>query len=514
MPLLLLVSLYEFRQFLQIVLWIAVPATLVAVFLTIFFHYRRKKKREGLELAFLEENNRLEKLSQNPASSSLAQTVVGDHPEGLPDWLASANPNNTPLLKKYEQEVRRYRENYAILEQDFRELEEKYTDLRNKAYRTDKEADITLVAQLQKEIKAYKEKINRLQQATVAGNVAGEEAMALQATIQQLQEDLRLQQEEKEGHVAELTRLEQLLKNMEQSVSSAREDMQQYHSQQVEDQDFLYKIEKERLSEQLQEAQRLLQQLQDENNRLQQLVAAGNTAAASGEPGNDERVQVLQQLLAQAESERAALKEQLAAQKYLPDVLEEKSAHIDFLQHQLEQRIKNYHLLEQQAGESASQLQQLQITVNGFDQQIRQLTSELQEEQQQSAAWQSALEQSRREGQEQEQVIVAKTARIEQLEHDIQAWQEQQQILHTEIAEQQDAMRSLQEHLATEQQKAAALETKLELSSQLLVRIYTELAKSLDHYALVNPEQTKIIAGTAEEANTEERSEVLQLQAS
>lgn len=447
MPLLLLVSLYEFRQFLQIVLWIAVPATLIAVGLTIFFHYRRKKKQEGLELAFHDENSWSERLLKNPASSAQVQAIAGDQPEGLPDWLASANPDNTPLLKKYEQEVRRYRENYAILEQDFRELEDKYADLRNKAYSTDKEADITLVAQLQKDIKAYKEKISRLQQAAV--------------------------------------------------VSGA-----------VEDQGIQYQVEKENLSEQLQQVQQLLQQLQEENNRLQLLVAAGNTAAATGAHDNNERIQALQQLLAQTEAERKALKEKLAEQEYLPDVLEEKRVHIDFLQRQLEQRIKNYHVLEQQAGESATQLQQLQITVNGFDQQIQQLTGELQVRQQQAAEWQSALEHSREEGQQQQKVILTKTGHIEQLEHNVQELQQQQGILQTEIADQQDAMRSLQEHLAVEQQKAAALETKLELSSQLLLRIYAELAKTLGHHVLVNAEQEEIAI------HAEEKGEALRLQTS
>ena len=42
----LLVSLYEFKQFLQIVLWIALPGTLIAVVITTYLHYRRKKKNE------------------------------------------------------------------------------------------------------------------------------------------------------------------------------------------------------------------------------------------------------------------------------------------------------------------------------------------------------------------------------------------------------------------------------------------------------------------------------------
>lgn len=511
MSLLLLVSLYEFRQFLQIVLWIAVPATLVAVALTIFLHYRRKKKHQGLELAFQDEQGWSEQVLKNPASSSSLQTTSTDHPEALPDWLASANPDNTSLLKKYEHEVRRYRENYAVLEQDFRELEEKYTDLRNKAYRTDKEEDITLAAQLQKEIKAYQEKISHLQQAAIA-NSSNDETFSLQTTIQQLQEDLRSRQEDKEHYTSEIARLEQLLKNMDHSVVAARDEavkMQQYHSQQVEDQGLQYKAEKEQLAEQLQQVQQVLQQLQEENNRLQLLVAAGNTAATASVHGNDERVQALQQLLAQTESERKALKEQLAEQEYLPDVLEEKRTHIDFLQRQLEQRIKNYHVLEQQAGESAAQLQQLQITMQGFDQQIQRLTGELQVQQQQSAEYQLALQQSREAGQQQQEVIQTKTGHIEHLEHNVLELKEQQGKLETEIAGQQQTMQSLQYNLAIEQQKAAALETKLELSSQLLLRIYTELARTLGNHALVNAEPAEITAHAGDEKN-----EILQLQAS
>jgi chromosome segregation ATPase len=335
MSLLLLVSFYEFRQFLQIVLWIAVPATLVAIGLTIFFHYRRKKKHEELGLAFHDNNNWAENLAVTPASTSIVRATTSEaSPEGLPDWLASANPDNTTLIKKYEHEVRRYRENYALLEQDFRELEGKYTDLRNKAYNGDKETDTTLVTELQ-------------------------------------------------------------------------------------------------------QAQQRLQQVQEENSRLQQLVAMSTTSASGRETDS---IHVLQQLL--------------------------------------EQHIKNYHLLEHQAGDSAAQLEQLQVTVTGFDQQIRQLTAELNQQQQQAAEWQRQLEQSR-------EVIQTKTHHIEKLERDAHDLQQHQALLQTEIADQQDVMRTLQEHLTTEQQKATALETKLEQSSQLLTRIYAELAKTINHNELM-----------------------------
>jgi hypothetical protein len=151
----LLVSMYELKQFLQIVLWIAIPGTVIAFLVTTFFHYKRKKKSaEGAEPAYMEGGG--------------FHTVVATEPDSntqVPDWLASGtNPDNQPLIKKYEQEVRRYRENYATLEQDFRELEGKYSDLLNKAYSTEKQNDDSN-SRLQLEVNGYKLKVTQLQQA-------------------------------------------------------------------------------------------------------------------------------------------------------------------------------------------------------------------------------------------------------------------------------------------------------------------------------------------------------------
>jgi chromosome segregation ATPase len=261
---------------------------------------------------------------------------------------------------------------------------------------------------------------------------------SLQATIRQLEEDLHLQQEENQHHAAEVLKLEQLLKSMEQSVNLAREEavqLQQYYSRQVEE--------------------------------------MGKGAA------NGDQVQGLQQLLAQAEAEKKTLKDKLYEQEYLPDVLEEKKLQIDFLQTQLEQRIKNYHNLEQQATHTVGQLQQLQTAISGYEEQVKGLTGELQSQQQQAAEWGSALEHSRKEEQQQQEVIRTKTGQIEQLEWKVQDLQQQQGVLQSEMADQQDTVRGLRERLTDEQQKAAVLEARLEQSQQLFNRIYTDLAQSL-----------------------------------
>ncbi len=417
----LLVSLYEFTQFLQIVLWIAVPATVIAIGLTIFFHYRRKKRQTTLGLAFQEDKSWGEPLAHNPAAAIQIHSTVHEQPEVMPDWLASTNPDNTPLLKKYEHEVRRYRENYALLEQDFRELEEKYTDLRNKAYHTDKTTDTTLVAQLQQDIKAYQEKVSHLQQAAIQQGAPDEQT---QATLQHLRHDL--------------------------------------------------------------------QQREAENNRLQQLLIANQAAGDEGRP-LDDRLQALQQLLEQAETERKALREKLEEQDYLPDVLNEKKTEITFLQQQLEQRIKNYHTLEHQANASTAQVSELKQTITGLEQQAQTLHRELEATQAQGTAWREALEESRQHTQEQQQRLEAGSQQVGQLEQELSQLKSSQQVLQETLTEKQALVNALQQEVAQEKQQAQDLSSRLDISSQLLMRIYSELSRSIDPHQLELTEKQSAI---------------------
>jgi hypothetical protein len=330
----LLVSLYEFKQFLQIVLWIALPATLLAVLATTILHYRRKKKRGNIEPAYIETGFR---------------TVMSGNTDQLPDWLASSDPDNTSLLKKYEQEIRRYKENYSTLEQDYKEIEGKYSDLLNKAYQYEKQDD-GLVNNLEEEIKGYKA---------------------------QLQDALKKPQEE-------------------------ADKMQRYFSEQLEILGRQHEQEKNELIARLE----LVKQLQIPA----ELPAENNTDLG--------------------------IREKLAEQQYLQDMLQEKKLQTDFLENQLEQRIRSYHHLEHHAAETASQLQHQQEAIRG------------------------------------------KISHIESLEFNLQELQQQQAALQSVIDDKQDAIMLMQGTIAHEQQKTRELENKLEMSSQLLVKIYTELAKS------------------------------------
>jgi chromosome segregation ATPase len=338
MPTLLLVSLYEFKQFLQIVLWIAVPGTIIAIAITTVLHYRRKK-------ALLNEPE------LEPVDSRLY--MAGDMGQ-IPDWLASTNPDNTSLLKKYEREVRRYKENYAALEQDFRSLEDKYADLLNKAYHNDQSGN-EAIDKLHQEIKGYKLKIAQLQQAI----------------------DFR-----------------------------------------------------------------------DESK-----------PAENGKGSDPMELHDLRIRFAQLEEENTSLKGKLEESQYMRDLLDEKKAQTEFLQQQLELRIKNYHLLEKQTSGASTELAQLRAAAEEFNSKEQALLVDLEQK---------------------HEAIRSQAEHIKKLESGLDELHQQQSALQTFIDDKQSIINKLENAFNEEHEKTKQLEQKLELSNQLFARIYAELGKSLD----------------------------------
>ncbi|MBO9632407.1 MAG: hypothetical protein J7578_04770 [Chitinophagaceae bacterium] len=431
---LLLVSLYEFKQFLQIVLWIAVPLTVVAVGMTIYLHYRRRKKPADTDA---------EPLDVSTFRLALAGSSPGSDPvpsDALPDWLASSNPDNTSLLKKYEAEVRKYREDYAVLKEDYKELEFKYEDLRNKAY-NGKQVD---------------------------------------------------KGEEKPLSASEKEKLQQQLRDAGLAVVNAKaeiEKLQTCFSQQVEELGSQHRQEKEQLVADLAALRQEHDQLQAQFAALQQQPAAENHQTIPSDAGNvdAQRLSLLEELLAKAEVENNALKNRINEGEYLQDLAQEKKLQVDFLQQQLEQRIKNYHQLERKADEAAMHLREMKEKSDQFEFRIQVLSEELTEKQQEvvkiqdeATGWRATAQINQQENQAQQHQLEERALLVNQLESSIREMQEEQELLRGDIDSRQQVMDSLKEDLLKEQQKAKELESKLELSSNLLVRIYSELARSLN----------------------------------
>ncbi|QEC45566.1 hypothetical protein [Pseudobacter ginsenosidimutans] len=432
---LLLVSLYEFKQFLQIVLWIAVPLTVVAVGMTIYLHYRRRKKPAEADTGH-------PLLDASEWKLALAGSSAGTGPvssEPLPDWLASSNPDNTTLLKKYEAEVRRYKEDYATLKEDYKELEFKYEDLRNKAYN---------------------------------GKHSNEG-------------------DEKPLSTQEKEKLQQQLRDAEQAVVNAKaeiEKLQACFSQQVDELGGQHRQEKDQLVADLAALRTENEKLQNKFAALQQQAPASKSKIPSDAVSIDaQRITVLEELLAKTEEENNLLKNRLTEGEYLQDLAQEKKLQVDFLQQQLEQRIKNFHQLERKADEAANHLREMKDKSASFEYRIQVLSEELTEKQseitkisEEAIEWRATAQISQQEKQVQQQQIEEKTLLVNQLESSLRNMQDEHQTLRTDIDSRQQVMDGLRDDLLKEQQKAKELESKLELSSNLLVRIYSELARSLN----------------------------------
>jgi hypothetical protein len=113
------------------------------------------------------------------------------------------------------------------------------------------------------------------------------------------------------------------------------------------------------------------------------------------------------------------------------DIVEEKNRQIDFLQHQLEQRIKNYHQLEYQGRDYRARLEELEKQAESTPQ---------------------ALEERQRIIDEQKRIIDEQNGRLDEIEGSLQ----------------------------TERNKVEELVGKLQANSLLLMNIYKELDKSLN----------------------------------
>jgi hypothetical protein len=104
---LLLVNLYEFGQFLRILLWISVPMFIVAMLVTTWLHYRRRRKTqdemalsmEGLDLSAAPEiliaaMNRMS-VSPAPAGEQVPASITSSAP--VSDAASILTPDGAPM---------------------------------------------------------------------------------------------------------------------------------------------------------------------------------------------------------------------------------------------------------------------------------------------------------------------------------------------------------------------------------------------------------------------------------
>ena len=195
---LLAVNLYEFGQFLQILLWISLPMVLIALLVTTYLHYRRKRKQKDEEAPFP---------GYAPDSDRLANgLLIGEPAAALPEGSGNAYRGLLWMKDKYEQYREQTDRKYEKLKEELVRSEQKYLELlslRSSPQPEDKEPIESpavpqlpgekdrqisfLQSQLDQRIKNY----HQLEQLARKDRARAEEANSLYLQAQQELEELK-----------------------------------------------------------------------------------------------------------------------------------------------------------------------------------------------------------------------------------------------------------------------------------------------------------------------------------
>ena len=176
------------------------------------------------------------------------------------------------------------------------------------------------------------------------------------------------------------------------------------------------------------------------------------------------------------EEEKAELKRRINEQEYLKDVLDEKKQQIVFLQQQLEQRIKNHHLVEQQFRELGIKLMEA--------------SEKLEIKEQSDKEFQAAVHDKEREITLLKEVIQSATENAAQLEVTIKELQEQNSKFSFGLEEKNNLISDLQAKLADIDEAKIKLEEKLERSQTFFKGFHKKLTDILQEE---NPESPVIV---------------------
>lgn len=218
---LLLVNLYEFGQFLRILLWISVPMFIVAMLVTTWLHYRRRRKTpdemalsmEGLDLSAAPEiliaaMKRMSVLPALVADNSPMQSGTGDAEEREAIAPADAVDNMYKgilwMKEKYEQYRDLADQRIEQLKEQVARVEKKYEELL--AGRVDQRIEAAPAAQIETAPAAQDESL--LQQQLAAKD----------RQIEELQSQLQIQFLKTEELIAKLQNSSQLLLNISQEL--------------------------------------------------------------------------------------------------------------------------------------------------------------------------------------------------------------------------------------------------------------------------------------------------------
>jgi chromosome segregation ATPase len=371
---------FEFVKFLQVLGWIILPVSLLALVLTVILHYR--KKRRGT----VHSENEEEKLIRS--SPELLGYTKGDGEYVFFD--------HSSLIGEYKSRLSYNHARYTALRHDFDKLHSKYSDLSSYA--------VT-----------------------------------------------------KFSH------------NKTRNMENTYEHMPQPLQDEIAKLSANYKVEKEELRSKLEHMNQSFKTLEAENQTLQDLV---NMQTAT----EDEKAIILKRW----KEENTMLREKVAEQQYLNEVLAEKKAQIEFLQNQLESRAKSSSQLEQQRVKIAVELEEERVQHVKKLQIVDSLKDELLPKQEEADKLQVVLCGKEEQLLERQQQLHAKLDHITWLENVLQEAKQHNEMLHASSMDDKDIIASLQEQFSSEQSRVQYLEQKLLANKQLMQRLHKDLSSFVD----------------------------------
>lgn len=217
--------------------------------------------------------------------------------------------------------------------------------------------------------------------------------------------------------------------------------------------------ERDELIARLDDANLQYEKLQKENESLLQQVKVGQTTANEN----------------YWSQENKELKDRLLEQECLKDLLEEKQAHTDFLQSQLDQRIKNFHQSERQRDEISAELKKMQQELTS---EINQLKNEITQRDEQTH---QLLSDKDAAIEEKQQLLLSSQNQITYLENVLREVREQNEMLNAAVADNQEKAANLEQLVDDGNVRLGVVEQRLHANKQLLQRLYREFSACIDH---------------------------------
>lgn len=226
--------------------------------------------------------------------------------------------------------------------------------------------------------------------------------------------------------------------------------------------------EKEGLADQLIELKRSYTSLEAENiSLLEQIGMQATNGIGSDTIAN------------RLKDENQILKTQLAEQEYHKDLLEEKKTQIEFLQTQIDLRVKKYHESEQERIANKTELQLLSNNLAAVLEETESLKNEIKQKQDDIEVLLLTISEKEIELNETKQSLHDKQTQIVYIENVLQELRHQNEMLNAAAADSEERNKFLQEQFQTEEAKSKMLEQKLMINRKLLERLHNEFSVCL-----------------------------------